>query len=180
MNALSQLSLDSVLIAYVITVALVDWRTHRIPNLLSGLAAIIGIALQLWQRGEAGFLIALGGMLVGLGMFLPFYLLRAFGAGDVKAMACVGIFLGMESTMLAVALTLIAGAVMGAIVLLSAPAYASAAVYRLIGMIVAPLATLRNRHQSGSSPQPRLRFPYGVAIAVGTAAATFLTGRIQP
>lgn len=169
--------IDAALIAYVATVALIDWRTHRIPNRLSAAAAAIGVISQVSTHGAPGLLVALGGAAVGLGMLLPFYLVRVFGAGDVKAMATVGIFLGLKITVIAVAMTLMAGAVLGGLVLWLNPAYASAAFHRFIGLIVAPVAMTRARPDA--SPQPSLRFPYGTAIAAGTVAAMFFTGRTQ-
>ncbi|WP_129777853.1 A24 family peptidase [Peristeroidobacter soli] len=112
----SQLSAASIL--FVVCVAIIDWRTHRIPNLLCAVAAIIGFGSQVWMHGEAGLLAALGGSAVGFAIFLPFYVLKAFGAGDVKAMATVGAFLGAQTTLLAVGMTLMAGAVLGLAVLL--------------------------------------------------------------
>lgn len=166
----SQDQLDLALIIFVLAVAFIDWRTHRIPNLLCAAAASFGLLLQMWAHGEAGLFAALGGAAVGFGMFLPFYMLRAFGAGDVKAMATVGIFLGAKATLLAVGVTLIGGAVLGAMVLLLKPAYANATLHRLIGLLFAPIATVRDSTPSSTS-QSSLRFPYGVAIAVGAAVA---------
>jgi len=155
------------LIAYVSMVALIDIRTQRIPNALSATAAVVGLSLQAWVNGAPGMLSALAGAAVGLGMLLPFYVLRAFGAGDVKAMATVGIFLGAPATLLAVAFTLISGAILGVIVLLSSSGAASA-LYRLAGVAAAPISSLRDR-RSGASSQAR-RFAYGGAIASGTLA----------
>jgi prepilin peptidase CpaA len=170
--------MDAALIAFVLSVALIDWRTHRIPNLLCAAAAVIGLILQMSTHGTAGLVTALGGAAFGFGMFLPFYVLRAFGAGDVKAMATAGVFLGFKATALAVGMTLIAGAVIGAFVLLLTPAHAGATVHRLIGLIVAPASTVRRAGQD-AAPSSNLRFPYGVAIACGTVAALLATGRIK-
>jgi prepilin peptidase CpaA len=170
--------IDAALIVFVLSVALIDWRTHRIPNLLCGAAAVLGLISQTWLHGAAGLLAALGGAAVGFGMFLPFYVLRAFGAGDVKAMATVGIFLGVKATALAVGMTLVAGAVIGAFVLLVTPAHASATVHRLIGLMVAPASSVR-RARRDAAPSSSLRFPYGIAIACGTAASMIATGRIN-
>ena len=164
----AQEQLDAVLIAFVLLVAFIDWRTHRIPNLLCAIAAVFGLTLQITFHAEVGLLSALGGAAVGFAMFLPFYVLRAFGAGDVKAMATVGIFLGMQATVLAVGSTLIAGALLGALVLCLRPAHMSATFHRLVGMLVSPVVTVRNTR---SRPHSSLRFPYGVAIACGTAVA---------
>lgn len=164
----TQSQLDAALMLFVICVAIIDWRTHCIPNLLCAVAAIIGLASQLWMHGDDGLWSALGGAAVGFALFLPFYVLRAFGAGDVKAMATVGIFLGMHTTMIAVAMTLIAGAVLGAAVLLFKPATASATLHRLIALLIAPIASMRGSRLAITQSQ---RFPYGLAIACGTAGA---------
>jgi len=164
----AQDQLDAVLIIFVLAVAFIDWRTHRIPNLLCAIAAMFGLSLQIAFHAEAGLLSALGGAAVGFAMFLPFYVLRAFGAGDVKAMAIVGIFLGMQATVLAVGSTLIAGALLGALVLWLRPAHAGPALQRLIGLLLTPAATVRDTR---SRPHSSLRFPYGIAIAVGTVVA---------
>ena len=143
----------ALVIVYVTMVALIDLRTQRIPNLLSATAALLGLIAQVSLNGAPGLLSALAGAAIGLGMFLPFYLLRAVGAGDVKAMATVGIFLGAQATLLAVAFTLIVGAIVGVIVLLLQSSAAAAT---------------RTR-----------RFAYGGAIAVGTFATLVAPGAMQ-
>ena len=134
----------ALVMVYVTMAALIDLRTHCIPNALSAMAAALGLIAQVSLNGAPGLLSALAGAAVGLGMFLPFHVLRAVGAGDVKAMATVGIFLGAQATLLAVAFTLIAGA------------------------IVAVILVLRQL-SAAHATRPR-RFAYGGAIAVGTFA----------
>jgi prepilin peptidase CpaA len=165
----SQDHLNATLIVFVVALALIDWRTHRIPNILCAVAAMVGVALQMAIGGLAALLAAIAGAAVGFGMFLPFYVLRAFGAGDVKAMATVGLFLGASGTMLAVGMTLIAGGVLGALTLCLKSEHAAATWHRLMGLLLAPVVTMRNsrRNRSDSS----LRFPYGIAIACGVAVA---------
>lgn len=171
----TQSQLDAALLLFVLCVAIIDWRTHRIPNLLCAVAAIVGLSSQLWIHGEGGLLSALGGAAVGFAMFLPFYVLRAFGAGDVKAMATVGLFLDMHTTMIAVGMTLIVGAILGVAVLLLKPVAASATFHRLIGLLVAPIASMRAARQATATKSER--FPYGIAIACGTAAALLIVTR---
>jgi prepilin peptidase CpaA len=108
-------------------------------------------------------------------MFLPFYVVRAFGAGDVKAMAIVGIFLGAQSTVHAVGSTLVAGGVLGVLVLCLKPAHTSATMQRLVALLHTPVASMRES-QRNQSPNSRLRFPYGVAIACGVAVALIVKG----
>src|SRR5262245_18235676 len=151
MSPLTQVG-TALVIVYVTMVALIDLRTQRIPNALSATAAALGLFAQVSLNGAPGLWSALAGAAIALGMFLPFYLLRAVGAGDVKAMATVGIFLGAQATPLAVAFTLIAGAIVGVIVLL--------------------------RQSSAVAARGR-RFAYGGAIAVGTLATLVAPGALQ-
>jgi prepilin peptidase CpaA len=165
--------LNTTLIIFVVSLALIDWRTHRIPNILCAVGAMFGLALQMGMHGEAGLLAALGGAAVGFAMFLPFYVVRAFGAGDVKAMATVGVFLGVPNTMLAVGMTLIAGGVLGVLVLCIKREHASATLHRLMGLLLAPVVWMR--HSKGNrSSDTSLRFPYGIAIACGVAVAMII------
>lgn len=164
--------LNFVLIMFVVALALVDWRTHRIPNLLCAIAAMYGVALQVAIDGQAGLYSALGGAAVGFAMFLPFYVLRAFGAGDVKAIATVGVFLGVQNTAIAVGFTLIAGGVLGVLVLCLKPSHASGTMQRLGALLRTPATTMRTSRQSRSAHS--LRFPYGVAIACGVAVALII------
>jgi prepilin peptidase CpaA len=169
----TQDQLHALLIVFVASVAVIDWRTHRIPNVLCAVAAMFGVSLQIGLHGEAGLLSALGGAAVGFAMFLPFYVLRAFGAGDVKAMATVGIFLGFPLTVTAVASTLIAGGVLGVLVMLLRPANAGATLHRLAGLLLSPTTAIRNA-RTDRSLHSSDRFPYGIAIACGTAVALFV------
>lgn len=169
----TQSQLDLTVMVFVLAVAIVDWRTHRIPNLLCAVAAVIGLSSQVWLHGAAGLLTALGGAGVGFAMFLPFYVVRAFGAGDVKAMATVGVFLGAKLTLFAVGSTLIAGSLLGLAVMLLRPAPANATLHRLIGLLSAPVAAMLASKRSAAAERGQ-RFPYGVAIACGTAVALLI------
>jgi prepilin peptidase CpaA len=78
--------------------AVIDIRTHRIPNRLVlaglGFGLIYSAFVPFW--GHHGFLWALGGAAIGFGVLFPFWLLRMIGAGDVKLMAAVGSLLGLQ------------------------------------------------------------------------------------
>jgi len=75
-----------------------DWRARRVPNrlLAAALAAQAGwLALCAATGmppgpGAAGWLQAAAGAGLGLLVFLPFWLLRCMGAGDVKYLATLG------------------------------------------------------------------------------------------
>lgn len=162
------------LLSYVTTVAVVDTLTRRIPNALTVPAAAVAIILSIASHGTAGGLASVAGLLIGLAAFLPFYLLRGFGAGDVKALAAVGAFVGPQGALLAAICTLTLGAV-GALILLLVtggfPALQSMlGRWALAGYVMN--ATGKATHISAPEGDPsRRRFPYGIAIACGTAAS---------
>ena len=73
---------------------ILDWRYRRIPNWLtvSGLAA--GVAVNTILFRWPGLKAALLGTALGLGLLLPFVLLRSLGAGDWKLAGALGACLG--------------------------------------------------------------------------------------
>src|SRR5919202_3546799 len=103
------MALVSLLAAAVAGVAAcTDLRWRRIPNWLTLGAAILGLALNVMLAGLPGGGTALMGLGLGLALLLPFYVLRAVGAGDVKLLAGLGAVLGPQ--------TLVSVALYGAIV----------------------------------------------------------------
>jgi len=162
------------LIAFVIAFAVTDLRARRIPNLLTVSAALVGLALNVRTAGSTGAMLSVADLLTGLGAFLPFYLARGFGAGDVKAMAAIGAFLGVQGALLTAAWILIAGAIGGLLVLCvrGGRGALQALAHRWVLRAYELYATRR-------APQIRppahdtaaLRFPYGLAIACGTLAS---------
>ncbi|MGQ9920356.1 MAG: A24 family peptidase [Desulfobacca sp.] len=71
-----------------------DLRTRRIPNFLTFGGALAGIVFQTIFLGWSGLGQALAGMALGLLLLLLPYVLGGMGAGDVKALAALGAWLG--------------------------------------------------------------------------------------
>lgn len=77
---------------------LTDLKAYKIKNaiLLPGLVA--GILYQGFTNGAKGIGLGVLSMLIPFCILYPFYLLKTFGAGDIKLMSCVSMFmLPMES-----------------------------------------------------------------------------------
>ena len=88
-------SLPLSLAATAASIALVtDLRQRRIPNWLTLSALLAGIFVNLWLRGVDGGLEALAGAAIGFCALIPFYAIRAVGAGDVKLLAAIGALVG--------------------------------------------------------------------------------------
>ena len=157
-----------------------DVRHHRIPNTVVFWGAGLGILLNIFMPegmgfaanqlpGGAGFLSAMEGWAIGLAALLPMYLLRVMGAGDVKLMAMVGAFLGYEDAFGAVLSTFIAGGALSV-----GYAWKIGALQRTLQNIRFVLYSGAVKIASGSvptlqdAPETAGKFPYAVAIAVGT------------
>jgi prepilin peptidase CpaA len=157
---------EMVLLLMVSIAAVNDLTTRLIPNrlLLAGLACAL-LLHALSAAPGAALLSALGGMAVGLAMFLPFYVVRGMAAGDVKMMAVVGAFSGPNDAIQIAVLTWCVGGVMALVLVLlrGRLQLALGNIGRLVLAALSPRARAATAasHSSGS-------LPYGVAIAVGT------------
>jgi prepilin peptidase CpaA len=75
-----------------------DIWTRRIPNWLVVILAVTGILINVATapRIVDGLVASLGGVVVGLLIWLPSWLFRLLGAGDVKMFAAASAWLGMH------------------------------------------------------------------------------------
>ncbi len=89
--------------------AIIDVRHHRIPNALTLSGALLGIVVSGFSTWPDGLWLGLLGLITGLCLFLPGFLLGMTGGGDVKLMAAFGAFLGPGLTLRAFAIYLLAG-----------------------------------------------------------------------
>lgn len=161
-----------ILIVLLIGTALSDYRSQRIPNWLVLAGALFGVIYNtaLPPTPHDNILFPLTGLALGLLLFLPLYLVRAMGAGDVKLLAMTGAFLGPGDTFYAALATMIVGGVL-AIVFVLARGTALRMFHNL-----ASLFHFGFLSAAGSfKPSPQItagasagKLPYGVAIAIGT------------
>jgi prepilin peptidase CpaA len=86
--------LNGALIALVLTAAAYDLRFRRIPNWLNLGGVIAGFGLNTFLSGGHGLRAASLGFLCALLVYMPLYVIRGMGAGDVKLMAAVGAIAG--------------------------------------------------------------------------------------
>jgi prepilin peptidase CpaA len=84
-----------------VAAAAIDLRTRRVPNGLTGGAAVFGLALALTGAGRIGLIAAVVGGVLGLTLMLPGYLFGATGGGDVKLLAALGTLLGPQGIVFA-------------------------------------------------------------------------------
>jgi prepilin peptidase CpaA len=93
-------SRGSLLIPLILTmwIAWGDLRTRRIPNYLTLGMAVAGLAFNGLAHGLPGLADGILGMLLGFSCLILPYLWGGMGAGDVKALAALGAWLGPKLT----------------------------------------------------------------------------------
>ena len=84
-----------VLIASLVAATTDIWK-FKVYNLLTFPLLLSGLAYRGWTGGTEGLRDSLAGMALGFVLFLLPYMWGAFGAGDVKFIAAVGAWLGMQ------------------------------------------------------------------------------------
>lgn len=162
-------------IGLVTAAAAQDLQHRRIRNWLTFGAWMLALPLQCALHGfGAGALAWLGGWLTGLGLLLPFYLMRGMAAGDVKLMAAVGGWVGAPMALEIALVSFVAGGCWAIVQTLAS------------GRFRALLRNLRLMWWSGGQVRPQhpdtpgsdsMRsvgtIPYGAAIAIGTLGVLF-------
>jgi prepilin peptidase CpaA len=160
-------------IAVALMACVTDLRTRRIPNMLTFSAAVGALGYHAFG-GWIGLAGSIGGLLLGLALFLPIYLLRGMGAGDVKLLAALGAWLGPASVAWVAIYAAIAGGIMAVAVALGAgylrPMLANVWLllthWRVSGVKPLDSVTL----DGGRGP----RLAYAVPIAAGLLCAILL------
>lgn len=77
-----------------------DVKSRRIPNYLTLGTALAGLAFQLGSHGPAGLVDGFLGIFLGLGLLILPFIWGGMGAGDVKALAGLGAWLGPKGTLM--------------------------------------------------------------------------------
>ena len=151
-----------------------DFRSRRIPNALTFGASVAAFAFWAASDGLPGLGFSLAGWLVGCLLFLPVFLLRGMGGGDVKLLAALGAWAGAGTTVWIALYGAVAGGVL-AIVVTLASGYLGTMVRNVWGLLMF-------WRIAGVQPHPELtlatavgpRLPYAFPITAGAVAVLWL------
>jgi prepilin peptidase CpaA len=157
-------------LAIALWIAWGDLRTYRIPNYITLGTALAGLVYQVAFHGLGGLGSGCMGLFLGFFLLFPVYLLGGMGAGDVKALAALGAWLGPSLTLMLFLYMAIAGGIMAVGVLLyKGLLWTKLRLYwsYLVNWILLRQAKMK----PGPAPEADVQgIPYGVAIALGMVA----------
>lgn len=170
-----------VLAVFLLPAVVSDIRKHHIPNRVTLTGALVGLLINSLfpvfasplqeVPGMLGWQESVAGWLLGLALFLPLYLMRTMGAGDVKLLAMVGAFVGPVEILGVALATMLIGGVLAVVVVIC-----QGMLSRFIANLRLAAWTAVARVAAGQMPDGRDlpesvgKLPYGVAIGAGTIA----------
>jgi prepilin peptidase CpaA len=152
-----------------------DYKEHRVPNWLNAAIGATGFLAQAHFFGVSGVWVGLLGLLVGFATLIIPWLMHGMGAGDVKLMMAIGVWLGPWLTFVAFCVGAVVGGIIAVVMVLASGrlwhAYANLAT---IAHKVTNRSTLFSDFGSaksfGSTSQ---LLPYGVPLTIGTLIVFF-------
>lgn len=148
-----------------------DWRSRRIPNWLTVTALLTGIGINTLAMGWGGAKEALLGAGLGLGLLLPFVLLRSLGGGDWKLAGALGAFLGPARLIVVLLATILVAGLMALALIVWKKRIGQT--LRNLGHMLAAFFTLHLPGPELSLDNPdSLKVPFGVAVAVAVVLYT--------
>jgi prepilin peptidase CpaA len=163
-----QFGLVGILAVAVVT----DLQTRKIYNWLTFPAMAVGLVLSVAFGGLAGLQASLIGFFAGSLVFaIGFFMGGAMGAGDVKLMAAIGLWLGWPNVVASVLYVTVCG---GLVALVSAIAHGTLTkllknlYWALMGLAMPGGKATVAAHESAAPPMP-----YAVSIGLGTLLALF-------
>ena len=165
-------------LAVTLWIAWGDLKTRRIPNYLTLGTAVAGLAYNCIGSGVQGLADGVLGMVLGFAFLIVPYLWGGMGAGDVKALAALGAWLGPQLTVMLFCYMGIAGGVLALVYMVW-----HGILWQKIKDGWAFLLNLILCRPDGpprppSHSQLTQGIPYGVAIAVGMMALVGAGGKL--
>jgi prepilin peptidase CpaA len=162
-------SLEISLVILIVAAVICDFSDHLIPNAITLFAAAIGFVGHLYLNGLDGASFSLEGLVLGLILLMPFYLLGGMGGGDVKMMGAIGSFVGPQAAVLATGMALIFGGLMAVFIVLFSVLSSMASLDSSGNRLVR--AAEEVFYLPAVRQSLKRRFPYAFAIGLGGLAS---------
>ncbi len=160
----------AILVPGILLASWIDYAQRRVPNWLNLLLIVIGFVVQGMYFGFSGLAAGFWGMWTGFGLLIVPWLMKGMGAGDVKLMAAIGVWMGPLLTLYSFALGAVFGGVAAVVMILSTGRLRMACVN--VGVILAkcsnPQTAFSEFGSAKSFGATSQLLPYGVPLTAGT------------
>ncbi len=165
---------ETMAMAVALGACVTDFRSRRIPNVLTFGASAAAFVFWAVSGGVTGAAFSVAGWIAGCLLFLPWFLLRGMGAGDVKLLAALGAWVGPPTVLWVALYAAVAGGVFAVAVTL-VTGYLGTMVRNVWGLLMF-------WRIAGVQPHPELtlataagpRLPYAFPITAGVVAVLWL------
>jgi len=160
----------AVLVPGVLLASWIDYAQRRVPNWLNASLIVAGFAAQGFFFGAAGLADGLLGLLTGFGLLIVPWMMHGMGAGDVKLLAAIGVWLGPWLTFCSFCLGAVIGGVAAIVMIVSTGRLRLACAN--MGVIFAkctnPQMMFSEFGSAKSFGTTSQLLPYGVPLTAGT------------
>lgn len=150
----------------LIPAAMIDYKEHRIPNVLSLVGWLMGPILYTVFLGLDGLRESLTGLAILLLLGFPLWLIHWMGAGDVKLMAGVGALVGAGKAPQVFLGIVITGLLLGVALLLRKRQFRLR--MRRVLAAIGLTFLMKEVFSPIDNSQKPIVMPYGIPIAFGT------------
>ena len=170
-------------------IAVIDIRSHRIPNVLLLVGIICAVTFHGWMQGVNGIIFSLTGLLAGTGLLIVPFIFGWMGAGDAKFLGLIGSVWGWPSVFEIFVLATLVGGGLALVVLIANPVIFKRLLKKFQHLFVnvttlikqsAVMAVgsgnidtkdipIKDAEESCDGLKSWISVPYGAAIALGTA-----------
>lgn len=151
------------------TTALLDVRTHKIPNAVTFPSMLMAVTYYGAAHGWEGIGFSLGGVGAGVALLLLPYILGGMGAGDAKLMGAVGACLGAERTLEAFLFIAMMGCLYALLVMVFQRRRLKG-YYKQLWLTAQGMLLARRYIPVQTAQDDRPKVYYGAAIGAGTLA----------
>lgn len=158
------------LMCFTLLILSITWdvKTHRIPNQVILVGMFTGFIFSFFSTAVSP-LNSIEGAIFGLMVFMPFYLLRILGAGDVKLLSAVGFFVGFPGVLFVALFSGLGGGVLSIVYALRHHEFMQMwkNTIRSVSTLLFQIESRDHSSQWVMAERPK-RLPYALAIAFGT------------
>jgi len=149
-----------------------DIKQHKIPNQLVLMIICSGLIWNTFIDQRIGFITSILGLLAGMVMMLPSYVLGGMGGGDVKLVAAIGSVLGLHNVIEVVLYSYIAMFVM-AMVFIVLRGDLMKLIVRYKMMLFSGLGGVISYQEPNNLEASAQKIPLAPAIALGALYVMF-------